>query len=159
MLKVLCISVWLIFHPVHVTLTSVDYDRGTNLFKVFVKMYFDDFLRDAKLCGRDAGNVNFSVNDTSSIGFLNRYINEKVILTVNEKKRPGIVHDLNLTENEISMNIEYSKIRKPKTISVKNQIMIKLYGDMANMLIVRVNNFEEGVRVSPELTEKTFVVE
>ena len=158
MLKVLCISVWLIFHPVHVTLTSVDYDKGTDLFKVFVKMYFDDFLRDAKLAGSDGGNINFSVSDTSSLGFLNRYLAEKVILTVNEKKISGKLHDMNLAENEISMNIEYGKIKKPRTISVKNLIMTTLYGDQANMLIVRVNDFEEGVRLSPELTEKTFVV-
>ena len=40
------------FHPVHVTLTSIDYVPEIDSFKVFVRMYFDDFLRDYKLDGK-----------------------------------------------------------------------------------------------------------
>jgi hypothetical protein len=34
--------------------------------------------------------------------------------------------------------------------------MTDLHSDQANMIIVRVNDFEEGVKLTPDMTEKTF---
>jgi hypothetical protein len=61
-----------------------------------------------------------------------------------------------VAENEISMNVEYSGGRKPKTINVINQIMTGLYADMSNMVIVRVNDFEEGVKLTSDITQQIF---
>ena len=44
-------SIWFAFHPVHVTLTSIDFIPERDSFKVFVRMYFDDFLLDSKVNG------------------------------------------------------------------------------------------------------------
>jgi hypothetical protein len=60
MFKTLFFSIWLLFHPVHVTITSIDYIPGMDSFKVFVRMYLDDFLRDYKLNGGDIQNKDFS---------------------------------------------------------------------------------------------------
>ncbi|MGD0340633.1 MAG: DUF6702 family protein [Bacteroidales bacterium] len=49
MLRALTLSIWLFFHPVHVTLTSIDHGSGTDSLKVLVRMFYDDFLRDYKL--------------------------------------------------------------------------------------------------------------
>jgi hypothetical protein len=34
--------------------------------------------------------------------------------------------------------------------------MTELYADQANMMIIRVNDFEEGVKLTPEIREQTF---
>jgi hypothetical protein len=34
--------------------------------------------------------------------------------------------------------------------------MTGLYGDQANMIIVRADNFEEGVKLTSDITEQTF---
>ncbi len=156
MLSTLFLTVLLFFHPVHVTLTSVDYTRGTDVFKVFVKMYYDDFLRDCKLFGLQEENVDFSRNDSISFTVMEKYLSEKVKLAVNEKHLGGRLQKFSLNDNEISINMEFGKVKKPKTVSVTNLIMTTLYSDQANMLIVRVNDFEEGVRLTSESTEKTF---
>jgi len=41
---------------------------------------------------------------------------------------------------------------------VKNLIMTSLYNDQANMIIVKVNDFEEGVRLTVQETEKRFEI-
>jgi len=46
MVKLLALSIWLLFHPVHVSFTSIDKEKGNDSLKVFVKMYYDDFLLD-----------------------------------------------------------------------------------------------------------------
>jgi hypothetical protein len=56
------------------------------------------------------------------------------------------------------MNLEYGVSKNPRTISVKSLIMTRLYGDMSNMILVRINNFEEGAKLTSELTEQTFKI-
>jgi hypothetical protein len=63
-----------------------------------------------------------------------------------------------LVDNELSINLLYQGDKKPKIISVKNLIMTDLYSDMANMVIVRINEFEEGVKLTPDIYEQTFKI-
>ena len=156
MLSTLFLSALLFFHPVHVTLTSMDYTPGTRVFKVFVKMYCDDFLRDCKVNGEQVENVVFSDKDSASFSLMEKYLSKKVKVEVNDKKLVGKLQNMTLNDNEISVNLQYGKVKKPAIVSVTNLIMTSLYSDQANMLIIRVNDFEEGVRLTPEATEKTF---
>lgn len=158
MVRTLFFSIWFLFHPVHVTLTSIDYNAEINTFKVFVRMYFDDFISDCKLTGNVIQNKDFSDVNTSSLTAMENYLAEKVILRVNEIQLAGKLHDMKLVDNEISMNLEFKSVKKPKTLTVKNFIMTGLYSDMSNMMIVKVNNFEEGIKLTSYLTEKTFIL-
>jgi len=158
MFRILCFSIWFLFHPVHVTLTSIDYVPEIGAFKVFVRMYFDDFLRDYKLTGGDIQSSDFLNKTSSSKNVMERYLGEKIEIRVNEKQLLGKLYDLNIADNEISMNLEYKAGKKPRTITVKNLIMTSLYNDQANMIIVKVNEFEEGVKLTSGLTEQTFKI-
>ncbi|MCX6326514.1 MAG: hypothetical protein NT144_07680 [Bacteroidia bacterium] len=158
MFKILFFSIFFLFHPVHVTLTSIDYIPEMDSFKVFVRMYFDDFLRDCKLNDGDIQNIDFSGDNSSSRDVMEKYLAEKVIIKVNEKLLSGKLQNMKLADNEISMNLEYSTGKKPKTITVKNLIMTGLYTDQSNMIIVRVNDFEEGVKLTSDIKEQTFKI-
>lgn len=121
-------------------------------------MYFDDFVRDAKLGGVIIQEKNFSYSDEASINVMKKYLEQKVIIRVNGKQLNVKLQNMNLADNEISMNLEYGRGRKPETISVKNMIMTGLYGDMSNMIMLKVNDFEEGVKLTSEMTEQTFKI-
>jgi hypothetical protein len=36
--------------------------------------------------------------------------------------------------------------------------MTRLYGDMSNMLLLQINNFEEGVKLTSDITGQTFKI-
>jgi hypothetical protein len=158
MFKTLFISIWLVFHPVHVTLTSIDYIPEMESFNVFVRMYFDDFLLDCKLSDENIQSIDFSGSNTSSLDVMEKYLKEKINIKVNEKQLTGILQDMKLEENEISMNMRYKAEKKTKTISVRNLIMTELYKDQSNMLIVRINDFEEGVKLTSDKPEQAFKI-
>ena len=65
------------------------------------------------------------------------YLKEKVIIKVNEKLLSGKLVDMKIADNEISMNLDFYTAKKPKTITVKNLIMTRLYSDQSNMIIVK----------------------
>jgi hypothetical protein len=157
MLKTLALSIWFIFHPVHVTLTSIDQVRGTDSLSVFVRMYYDDFLLDyRKLDTKNDSIGNISAGKLFPARLMNKYLEEKVTIIVNNKELKGKLLNLALADNEISVILLYKSVKKPKVITVRNLIMTGLYGDQANMTIVRVNDFEEGVKLTSERTEQTF---
>lgn len=158
MFRTLIFSIWLAFHPVHVTLTSIDFNQEKESFKVFVRMYFDDFMLDCKLKGEVIQKELFSGGDPASIKFMEKYLEENVVIKVNDNQLSAKLLDMNMVDNEVSMNLDYDYGKKPKTITVKNLIMTALYADQANMIIVKIKDFEEGVKLTSELTEQTFKI-
>lgn len=159
MLKTLVLSIWIFFHPVHVSLTSIDHVPGTDSLKVFVRMFYDDFLRDYKLFDSNDEIVKeMTVNQSFPAELMNKYLDEKVNISINNKLLSGKLLNLTLEDNEISMNLLYRSDKKPKTISVRNEIMTGLYADQANMTMIRIKNFEEGIKLTPEQPEQTFIL-
>jgi len=156
MLKNLLLLSWFLFHPVHVTLTSVDYAPKDRLLNVFIKMYLDDFLLDTEQ------NEEFFLNDKSKSEIVENYINEKFIIRVNNKTVKGKVNNLEVVEaldDEIRVYMEYKTSRKPKELLVRNLIMTELYNDQSNLVIIKVDKFEEGFKFTPEITEQIFKIE
>jgi len=156
MLKLLALSFWLVFHPVHVTLISIDHVTNTDSLKVFVKMYYDDFLLDYSLSGMElpAGAEQFE--NTFPPDLMSDYLDKKINIIINNKQLTGQLLDLTLEDNEISMNLLFRSDKKPRVVTVKNKIMTELYSDQANMTIIKINSFEEGIMLTPLKTEETF---
>jgi hypothetical protein len=157
MLKALALSVFIFFHPVHVTLTSIDHVSGTDSLKVFVRMYYDDFLRDYKLFDTIGVSLNkFPGGEPFPADLMNNYLNEKVNISVNNKLLKGKLLNLVMTDNEISINLLYKTVKKLKSISVTNMIMTGLYSDQANMTMIKIDDFEDGVKLTPEKRTESF---
>jgi len=155
MLKILALSVWFVLHPVHVTLTSIDHVTNTDSLKVFVRMYYDDFLLDYSLSGRKLPAIAKQLENSFPTDLMNNYLDEKVNIFINNKRLKGQLLSLMLENNEISMNLLYRSDKKPRLITVRNLIMTGLYSDQANMTIIRINDFEEGVMLTTLKTEET----
>jgi hypothetical protein len=157
MLRALAISICVLFHPVHVTLTSIDHISGTDSLKVFVRMYYDDFLRDYRLFDTAGVSLNkFSGGKTFPADLINNYLNEKVNISVNNKLLKGKLLNLVMADNEISINLLYKTVKKLKSISVTNLIMTGLYSDQANMTMIKIDDFEDGVKLTPEKSTESF---
>ena len=156
MIKTLSVCIWLIIHPVHVTLTSIDQVTGSDSMKVFVKMYFDDFLIDYKLFDEKSDLETVTKGKQFPPDMMEDYLNEKVNIFVNNKQVKGKLLKLTMADNEIRINLLYHSEKKLKAITVRNLIMTSLYSDQSNMTIIRVNDFEEGIKLTPKKTEETF---
>src|ERR1035437_8192792 len=176
MLIAFAISLWLIMNPGHVTMTGIDYVQGTDSLKVSCIMYFDDFLKDLQTIDDDRNlNTIFSKQPFPS-DLINQYFNSKVFIYVNNKtlvlkdfnskvfiyvnnkRLIGKLLTVNLTDNEINLNLIYKSDKKPKSITVRNLILIGWYSDQTNLTIIRINNFEKGIKLTPEHNEETFII-
>lgn len=158
MFRLLFFSIWLVIHPVHVSLMSIDYVPDQEIFKVFLRIYYDDFLLDSGIKTADQKNLDFSVNNAFTQEVMANYVNDRIRISVNKKQIPAKLGEMNLSDNELRMNLFFSSTRKVSSITVKNLIMTSLYSDQANMIIVKVNDFERGVKLTAEEPEMTFEI-
>ena len=158
MLKALAISLWLIMHPNHVTMTSIDYVQGTDSLKVSCRMQFDDFLKDLQTIDDDRNLVKIFSKQPFPTDLINMYFNSKVFIFVNKKLLIGKLLSANLTDNEIMMRLLYKTDIKPKSLTVRNMILTGWYSDQSNLVIIRVINFEKGIKLTPEHNEETFIL-
>jgi hypothetical protein len=158
MVRLLFFSLWIAAHPVHVSLLSIDYMADQKKFQVFLRVYYDDFLLDSGIKSTDQKTLSFSGGTLSEKDILAKYVNEKIKISVNKKQMTAEVDNIDVSENELRMNLFFSSSGKINSITVKNLIMTSLYSDQANMIIVKVNDFEEGIKLTSEEPEKTFVI-
>jgi len=154
MLKNLILLPWLILHPVHVTLTSVDYVPKDGCLNVFIKLYLDDFLLDAEL---DEGIFLKDKNKSKEI--IENYINKKLIITTNNQTLTGKINSIEEVIDEVKVYVEYKISEKPKELRIRNLIMTELYDDQSNLMIIKIDEFEEGFKFTSEITEQVFKIE
>ena len=158
MLKALAISFWLIIPPGHVTMTSIEYVQGTDSLKVSCRMEFEDFLKDLQTIDDDRNLRRLFGKQPFPSDLINQYFNSKVFIYVNDKLLIGKLLSADLTDNDINLNLNYRLSKKPKSITVRNMILTGWYSDQTNLLIIRINNFEKGIKLNPVHNEETYIV-
>ena len=158
MLRALAISLWLIIHPGHITMTSIDYVQGTDSLKVSCRMEFDDFLKDLQTIDDDRNLYRLFSKQPFPSDLINQYFNSKVFIYANNKLLIGKLLSANITDTEINLNLIYRSSKKPKRITVRNMILTGWYSDQTNLMIIRINNFEKGIKLSPRHNEETFII-
>jgi hypothetical protein len=158
MLKALVVSLWLIMHPGHVTMTSIDYVKGTDSLKVSCRMEFEDFLKDLQTIDDDRNLRRLFNNQPFPSDLINQYFNSKVFIYINDKLLIGKLLSSDITDNDITMNLIYRSGKKPKEITVKNLILTGWYTDQTNLMIVRINNIEKGITLTPEHNEERLIL-
>jgi hypothetical protein len=139
-------------------MTSIDYVQGTDSIKVSCRMEFDDFLKDLQTIDDDRNLKLFFSKQPFPADLINQYFNSKVFIYVNNKLLIGKLLSANITDNEICLNLFYRLSKKPKTIAVRNMILIGWYSDQTNLLIIRINNIDKGIKLTPEHNEETLII-
>jgi hypothetical protein len=145
-------------HPGHVTMTSIDYVQGTDSLKVFCRMEFDDFLKDLQTIDDDRNLIRLFNKQPFPSDLINQYFNSKVFIYINNKLLIGKLLRANITDNEINLNLIYRSGKKPKSITVRNLILTGWYSDQTNLMIIRINNSEEGIKLTPAHNEETLII-
>lgn len=143
----------LAFHPVHVSLSSLEYDEKENLFRLFVKVYSDDLEGDCRLMTGDPGLLLYENASGPDKKLIQDYINGKIEVEINNKVLKGEITAIDYSDEEVRINATYKFKGKARSIRILNKVMTDLFSDQANLFVVRIGEWEEGVKFTPENTE------
>jgi len=150
MLKILLLSAVLALHPVHVTLLSIEYSADDHTFNGFLKVYYDDFLLDYRLLTgkNEVPDLKGAPEDAKKL--ITDYINGRVDFVDGKKKILAEIKDMDLSGNELRMNLKFPVRRRSVKYEISNSILSDIYKDQSNLLIFRCGDFEEGVKLTSE---------
>lgn len=143
----------ILLHPVHVSLTGIEYDAKDKIFNIFVKVYSDDMAGDMKI-GNAIDNKEFSNERESFHDWLSKRLSIRVDgrpldLELLSVENDGVEHKfLLVAKNKI----------KPHEVTVSSTINTRLYHDQTNMVMFKCNEVEEGFKLTASDTLKVFVI-
>ncbi len=142
-------------HPVHVTVTNIEYNASKNIFEVSIKIFTDDlehavYLKEQKEIGLIK---NSPVTEVEA--YLLRYVYEQFQLFINNK--PIALSNVKLTkytsvENATWLYMEFNVPSKIKQLSIQNNLLNELFPDMTNLVIIHWNNNEQGLTFTKNKT-------
>lgn len=158
MLRLILITFWFALHPVHVTLMSAEYSSEDKGFRVFIKIYYDDFQRDFSTLRGNPVAPDLTKPDVFSAGKISEYLKQKVQLVAGKTDLPMEIVDFNLADNELKVNL-FCKMKKNAAVFVvRNSILTDIYKDQQNFVMFNYGSFEEGIKLTPEIREYSFAV-
>ncbi len=133
-------------HPVHFSVTNIEYRTTEHTFSVSIKVFTDDFralmhhLYGVEL---DAGLDWSNERDQELIS---GYFRQSLSLVVNGKKELMLNYlGMDRGDGALWFRFESGKVRNPGLIDLRNSILLELYHDQTNLVILGVGDFEKGL--------------
>lgn len=135
-----------LMHPVHVSITNMEYKKEAQEFEISMRIFKDDL--EMVINHNYEANINL-VDVTGTLddpSFINRYINDSFYVKSN-----SLTYKLELTRHEITkdaVHLSYSsKVPDDLTsLKIRNTILMDFYRDQTNLVIFSYTGKEKGLR-------------
>ena len=148
---------FLAFHPVHVSVTSMEYNKVEKVFLVSFKVFTDDF---ETIVERKYG-VDLNLGKENELKnadeYFNRYFRETFSFIVNGKElKEPVFLEKKMNDIAVWLYYRYPISGNVEKVKIKNIIMLDMFRDQSNLLIFKYNDFEKGFIFNREKIEIQF---
>ncbi len=135
------------FHPVHVSITNIDINSELNLTEISCQFFADDFKKIIQI--NEGVELMFEQGQEltqESIDAINNYIFSVFEIKINNEEK--ISFDFQHNKQDEALIWLYYKgeipVRDIKSITLVNELMLDLYEDQTNLVIISLNGEEKG---------------
>lgn len=149
---------WL--HPVHVSLLNVDLDPKTGKIEIAFRIFSDDF--ENVILNKYSVDLDISskVEPGDKIDAIHKYIDESFELRINDTQIDKWEYAGNQIDEEAIWLYYTNKYHgKIKKVSILNEVLIDLYEDQTNLVIVSWFDKQNGYRLNNKNREISFILE
>jgi len=147
-LNIFYLLIYFLFHPVHVSVSNVDYSEKNKSFEISIKIFVNDLEQIINSKYNVKVNLGKADENRNSADLINQYITENYSIIINNKtklKNKLIFKEKKIIEDSIWLYYEYKGVKKNvKTLTIKNSILTDLYKDQNNLLIINYFDFQKG---------------
>jgi len=139
------------YHPVHLSVTNIEYNEQQKKFEVSIRVFIDDFEKIINY----QNNINLKLEKEDELSnanyYINKYITDHLKLKINGSFVPESKYKLKKREKKditlwLYYEIKYNK--KIEEIDITNQLMTDLYKDQKNMLILTIHKKQYAMEYS-----------
>ncbi len=145
-------------HPVHLTVTNIEYNENAKKFDISIRLFVDDFEKILDIKYNTKLNLFKSDEAKNANEFINKYITENLKLKVNgnfinEKK--FVLESRKLEDITIWLTFSVKYKSEIHDIEITDKLMTDLYKDQKNMLIFTFKNKQTALEFNLKNTIKS----
>ena len=146
-------------HPVHVALTSIEYNGGKEMFDVSFKIFWDDLERVIAAKYKVTLKIGNNTETPKEKEYLVRYIRENFKFVVNGRDTLAPVYEgKKISDKAVWLSFHFPCTEKVKKVYVYNTVMMDMFCDQTDLLIFKYGTLEKGVSLNTNNFETTFDV-
>jgi hypothetical protein len=144
-LSFFCLALASEAHPVHVSVCNIEIKEDKT--EVFLKIFKDDFLlaiehNFGKLIELD------TIYDAESLEIIKKYLFSSFNISMNKKDTLRLEYQgSDINEEAVWFYFE-SKTPKTNKINIKNTLLLDIYIDQTNLVIINNNGKQRGYRLN-----------
>lgn len=135
-------------HPLHVSLTSIEYSSNTKILSVAVKVNTEDF----ELAMAHNYEIILNLNKKNELKDCDKHINNYFVqalqIILNDKDKLQLTLNRKETEEEstwLYFDIPYNQ--QPQKITIKNALLLDTFMEQTNIVILTLNGKEKGFKL------------
>ncbi len=142
-------------HPVHVTVTNIDFNLDEKAFDVSIKVFSDDIESIVSKKYNVVLNLGKPDEITGSDNYISEYVRNNFSISINNdkfanKKLKFLKKEMR--EGALWLYFRYPLSKRINLLKVNNTLLNDLYPDMTNLVIVRFNETENGYTLNKNTT-------
>jgi hypothetical protein len=147
----------LLFHPVHVSVASMEYDTEKKGFFISFKVFTADL--ESVIQNKYGVSLNLGKSDERADyqDYVLKYLNTHFALEVNHKVQTLVFINKKTNEDAIWLYGEYRNIPTIQQLKIYNSLFIEDYLDQSNLLIFKYLDKEEGYTFNLTENEKEII--
>ncbi|MDQ2656486.1 MAG: hypothetical protein M3Y60_03620, partial [Bacteroidota bacterium] len=141
--------IWLAVHPIHVSVTEIEFDPKDRSLEIMMRVFIDDFelsLRNS-LNQPELDILNppkgVTVDDLAS-----NYLSKHFRIALDNKPQKTVYLGHEREAEAFIFYIEVKNVEKWNTIKVHNDIIMGTYDDQSNLVHVFVNDNVRSLRLT-----------
>ncbi len=146
-------------HPVHVALTSIEYDGTKEMFDISFKIFWDDLERVIATKYKVTLKLANEKENPQEKEYIDRYIRENFRFVVNDGTAAVPVYEgKKISDEAIWLTFHIPCREKVKKVYIYNTVMMDMFCDQTDLLIFKYGDMEKGVSLNANKYEVTFNV-
>jgi len=150
----------LFLHPIHVSVTDIEFNKEVNALQVTSHVFIDDMERQIRLdLDEPYLDITKPGKGRTSDGVIEPYFRKHFKLTINGKEANYNYLGHEVEAGAIYIYVEVTDVDKLDAIKVYNDILVDLYDDQVNMVHVKVDGKLRSLKLEEDNREDELVYE
>ncbi len=148
-------------HPLHVSVTNIDYKHEERKMQFAFKLFSDDFDLILTQKYGIAFNLQYGQELPDADLYITKYIKEHFKVTIDNDERTSELSLVKKDKNEEAVWVYYqiNCKKEPLRMKIKNTLMTDLFADQKNLVFFVCNKKEYAEMLNNTKTQHAFIIE
>ena len=140
-------------HKFYTAIFKIDFNENKKRIEVTTRIFVDDLNTAISKKYNRKFSLGLATETPEDVDFMNKYISEKIILTLNGKPKSLRFLSKEIDENVLVCYFNCDGVSKIKTFEIANTVLTEVYEEQQNIVQLNMNNKKQTLLLTSETTK------